>query len=145
MLFAFDKRDKADRTQRDLLEMVVMPRDHQQFLAACGTDRHDQPAAGCQLLEQFFGQFGCRGRYEDAIVRRVFGPPFPAVAWPELHVVDIELAQSLPRLSLQLRDALDRINLLDQRREYRGLVAAAGPDLQYLLAVETLDERLATT
>jgi len=52
LLFPFDKGNKTDATQRQLLEMIGAPQDHRQLLGTGRTDRHDQPATRRELFEQ---------------------------------------------------------------------------------------------
>jgi hypothetical protein len=92
------------------------------------------------LLQQFLWNL-IRCRSDDyAVVGPVLAPAFPAVSGPELHVVDIEIAQSLPGLAQQFGNSLHRVDLLHERRQHGGLVAAAGTNLEHRFTLEAIEQ-----
>ena len=53
LLFPFHKRDETDASERHLFEMIVELEQHDQVLRTGRAHRHDQPAAGGELVKQF--------------------------------------------------------------------------------------------
>ena len=86
---------KAYATERLLLKVVIHSCDQCQLLVARRTDRHDEAPSGCKLVQQLLRYYVRRGGDEDAVLGCILRPAFPAVARPELHVVNVELAQAL--------------------------------------------------
>ena len=73
-------------------------------------DRHDQPPADGELLEQRLRNPQRRGSDQDAVEGRVRGPADVAVAVAEADVLDAEFLQPFLRALQQRLDALDRVD-----------------------------------
>src|SRR5690606_29533742 len=67
---------------------------------------------------------------ENALKRRLAAPAVPTVGMPQAHIRDLELRELCTRSLQQRRDALDAVDVLRERREHRGLIAAARTDLE---------------
>ena len=75
--------------------MVISIRNHHEVLHPLWPYRNDQPPAGSELTQQLLRDF-VRGRSDDdAVLGSVLGPALPTVAGFELHIVDIQVPQSL--------------------------------------------------
>src|SRR5512134_3777280 len=128
-----EQRYEADESEPLAQELLAAPCHAQQFLAALRTHGRDQAAALRQLVEQFLRNGMRRRRQQDRVERRHGLPSGRAVAVLEAHVPDAEFADAVLGPVEQRLDALDAVELADQWREHRGLVAAAGADLEDFL------------
>ena len=118
------------------------PHDELEPLPAAAADRHDEPAAGLELLVERRRQLGRGGGDGDRGERRVLGQAERAVA--DVHV---DGPRSRPprgraRALGELRDPLDRVHLGRELGEHRRLVAGARADVEHPL-VAAQRERLA--
>ena len=94
--------------------------------------RRHQAAPLGQLPDQFIDQCRRRGGDDDGIERAVLGPAGAAiiVLGADIHA---QRTEALARLSQQVADAFDGVDLQAQRAEHGGLVAGAGTDFQHFL------------
>ena len=109
---------------------VAAPIDDRHVLKAGGTDGDHEPAAVGELLAERVGDGGGAGGHENPVERRVFGPPFGAVADVDLDVGDPERVQHRLRARRQHRVPLDRHDARREPREDGRLVAGARADLE---------------
>src|SRR5215471_430096 len=96
--------------------------------------RHDEPAALGQLIHEGWRHAGPTRRDEDAIEGRLVGPAHGAVGHPYPDVARPNRLERLPCASREFGNPLDAAHARGQTGEDGGLVAAARPDLQHLLA-----------
>src|SRR4051812_45620880 len=123
--------------------MLAVTREANELLRTLGTDRNDEPPAFSELREQGVRHRQRRGRYQDAVERLLRLPALETVAVLEHHILYTELLERACGALRQRRDPLDGIDFFHERREYRGLVAAAGADLEHLAhLLAALEQRL---
>ena len=113
-----------------------------QCLYVARTDRQHHAPTRPQLLDQCQGNALGRRRHDDAVERGVLGQTDSAIRMFGDHVANPQAAEPLACLFEQYLYAFGRVDTSHQGCEYRGLIAGARPDLQYVLQRTTLDQDL---
>src|SRR5262245_3216606 len=97
---------------------------------AVGADGKHEAAALLELLQKRCGNLRGGGGHDDRAVRREFAPPVAAVEDLEVHVLDAEVSDAGESPLRERRDALDRVDLLEQTAQHRGVISRARSDLE---------------
>ena len=103
---------------------------HAAHVVVVDGERQHHAAADLQVAQQRGRDLRRRGGDDDAVDLEILAQIRRAVAVLDAHVVQLQRAQVAPRLGDQRADALDRVDLVGELRQDRGLVAAAGADLR---------------
>ena len=83
------------------------------------------------------------GRDDDCIDGERLAKIMAAVAMLQRDIAQLQRLQVPPRLGDQRSDALDAVHVAGDVREHRGLVAAAGADLEHFVELAAVARKLA--
>ncbi len=121
--------DEQGRPEHLVDELAVLL-DHQvDPLVELAAQGDDHPAPFLELLDERGGDLGRGAGDDDRVERRGLGPARVAVADPGVDVRVAEFLVDLGGPLAQRRVDLDRVDVLDEPREDRRLIARAGADL----------------
>jgi hypothetical protein len=109
-----NERHEGNRPEIILPEVLSMAPDPHETLVVGGADRHHETAVHRKLPAVGLRHLGPAGSHEDAIKRRLFGPPQRAVSMPDGDVAIAEFVEAPTGGVHQQRVALDRIDVRGQ-------------------------------
>ena len=103
----------------------------QNLLSATAHDRCHQAATHGQLLAPGLRQFIAAGSRNNPCIRPALGKTQHAVTQNQVDIRQPQRAQVDAGLFMQRTQALNGVHLFGYQAEHRGLVTAAGADLQH--------------
>ena len=111
--------------------------------AGAPSPSYDQTTADGELGRERLWNGQRRSSDQHAIERCLRTPAQCPIAVAEADVFDLQFRAALACALLQRFDAFNRKDAGHQRREHRGLIAAAGANFEHLMQRAALEQRLA--
>ena len=128
-----NERDEPAAAEGPLLVFNTRAPAENEILNVTRPYRYGQSPAIAKLFLQRLRNPGCGCCHDDRVIRRFVGPAGSAIANVHMDVVDLQIAEPLPRLVRERHDALYGVHFSCQHGQNRRLIAAAGADLQDLV------------